>query len=107
MDASTKPRPRAAYRRSTSMARFRRDKVARYARENSATREMPIIFVTAMHETEDAQLRGYGAGAVDFLFKPLNSYVLRSKVRVFLDLYRSRHRLAQEIEARQAALAEL
>jgi len=60
--------------------------VARYARENPQTRDVPIIFVTAMHESEENTLRGYGAGAVDFLFKPVNSYVLRSKVQVFLDL---------------------
>jgi signal transduction histidine kinase len=62
--------------------------VARYARENPATRDVPIIFLTATHETEEGVLRGYGSGAVDFLFKPLNPLILRSKVRVFLDLRR-------------------
>ena len=47
----------------------------------------PIIFLTAMHETEENVLRGYGSGAVDFLFKPINPSILRSKVRVFLELY--------------------
>src|SRR5436190_6832052 len=55
--------------------------VARLARENPATRDVPIIFVTAMIETEANMLRGYGSGAVDLLFKPVNAHVLRSKVQ--------------------------
>ncbi|HEY4187029.1 MAG TPA: response regulator [Polyangia bacterium] len=81
--------------------------VARYARENSATREVPIIFITAMHETPENVLRGYGSGAFDFLFKPINSDVLRSKVQVFLDLYQSQKRLKDEVEAHRGTLAEL
>src|SRR5689334_4370395 len=57
--------------------------VAKYARENPQTRSVPIIFLTAMHGSEDSMLRGYGTGAVDFLMKPINAHVLRAKVRVF------------------------
>jgi signal transduction histidine kinase len=81
--------------------------VARLARENSATRDVPIIFVTAMHETERTVLRGYGTGAVDFLFKPINPHILLSKVRVFLELYMNRLGLAEEVEAHKRTLAEL
>ena len=81
--------------------------VARHARENPATQEVPIIFLTAMHDNEDCVLRGYGSGAVDFLLKPVNSYVLRAKVRIFLDLYLSRRALAQEVDAHRRTLAEL
>ena len=81
--------------------------VARYSREHPATREVPIIFVTGMHETEENLLRGYGTGAVDLLFKPVNSRILRSKVQVFLDLYLGRRKLAAEIEAHEKTLAEL
>ncbi len=66
--------------------------VARYARDNPKTRDVPIIFVTALRENEDHLLQGYGSGAVDFLFKPINPYVLRSKVQVFLDLHLSHER---------------
>jgi signal transduction histidine kinase len=81
--------------------------VARLARENSATRDVPIIFVTAMHETARTVLRGYGTGAVDFLFKPINPHILLSKVRVFLELYMNRLVLAEEVEAHKRTLAEL
>jgi signal transduction histidine kinase len=81
--------------------------VARLARENPLTRNVPIIFVSALHETEESLLLGYGSGAVDFLFKPVNPQVLRSKVQVFLDLYVSRRGLADEIIAHKSTLAEL
>jgi signal transduction histidine kinase len=71
--------------------------VARYARNNPSTREVPIIFLTALYQTEENVLRGYGSGAVDFLVKPFNQTVLRSKVRVFLDLHLARLRLADTL----------
>jgi len=60
-----------------------------------------------MHETEQNVLAGYGAGAIDVLFKPVNPEVLLSKVQVFLDLYRSKRRLADEIEAHKDTMREL
>jgi two-component system, sensor histidine kinase len=81
--------------------------VARYARDNPQTRDVPIIFLTAAHQSETGLLRGYGSGAVDYLHKPLNPRVLRGKVAVFLELDRSRQRLAATMadldEARVAA----
>jgi two-component system sensor histidine kinase/response regulator len=81
--------------------------VARLARDNPATREIPIIFVTAMYPTEESAMRGYGTGAFDFLFKPINSGILRAKVKVFLDLFLSRRRLREEIAAHKETLREL
>ncbi len=81
--------------------------VARYARDNPVTRDVPIVFVTATHETKESVFRGYDAGAFDLLFKPIDPYVLRSKVQVFLDLYLGRQRLRQEIEAHRQTLAEV
>jgi two-component system, NtrC family, sensor kinase len=69
--------------------------VARLARMSHATRDIPIIFLTASPDAEQHVGRAYGSGAFDFLLKPLDSHVLRSKVRVFLELYRGRQRLAQ------------
>ena len=81
--------------------------VARHARMNPATREIPIIFLTATHNSEENVLRGYGSGAVDFLFKPIDRDVLRSKVRVFLELYAGRQQLARKnVELRALAEAE-
>jgi len=84
--------------------------VAQHARQNPATRDVPIIFVTAMHNTEATALRGYGSGAVDFLFKPVDPEILRSKVRVFLELYAGRRLLRAanlKLEARNSQLATL
>ncbi|HVY40689.1 MAG TPA: response regulator [Polyangia bacterium] len=81
--------------------------VAQHARANPDTRQVPIIFVTATHETKESVLRGYDAGAFDLLFKPIDPYVLRSKVQIFLELYLSRRQLRAEIEARQQALEEV
>jgi signal transduction histidine kinase len=81
--------------------------VARLARENRTTRDIPIVFVTAMRETEASLLEGYGSGAIDFLFKPIDAQILRSKVRVFLALEEGRQRLLNEIEAHKRTLADL
>lgn len=67
--------------------------VARHARSNAATRDVPIIFLTASDSTDENIARGYGSGAVDYLIKPVNAAVLRSKLRVFLELYKGRREL--------------
>jgi two-component system, NtrC family, sensor kinase len=68
--------------------------VAQHARMNPKTRDVPIIFLTAALESGDHLKRGYGSGAVDFLFKPIDPAMLLGKVRVFLELYSSRQKLA-------------
>lgn len=83
--------------------------VARLARDNLRTRELPIIFLTAL-DTGDAAARGYGSGAVDFLFKPLDPVMLLGKVRVFLELYSGRQKLAfanQELARKNSELSAL
>jgi two-component system NtrC family sensor kinase len=81
--------------------------VAAYARQNPATREVPIIFLTATHNDERNVLRGYGSGAVDFLFKPISAPILRSKVRVFLELYAGRRQTIDAMERLERAYREL
>jgi signal transduction histidine kinase len=81
--------------------------VAKLARGNPRGREVPIIFVTAMLETSENIFAGYSSGAVDVLFKPIEPQILLSKVRIFLDLYRSKQRLASEVAAHERTLAEL
>ena len=73
-------------------------------RQNPRFKNTPILFVTAGDKTEAKQIEGYAAGAVDFLFKPLVSGILRSKVRVFLELYRKTEQLrVQAVLAEEAA----
>jgi CheY-like chemotaxis protein len=82
--------------------------VARHVRMHAATRQLPIIFMTAASPDANDDLRlGYDAGAVDFLFKPINRQVLRSKVRVFLELYCSRRELADANQRLEQANARL
>jgi two-component system, sensor histidine kinase and response regulator len=81
--------------------------VARLSRENPMVRETPIVFVTAMHDNRTNVWRGYEAGAFDVLFKPVDSYVLRSKVQLFLNLFVGRRSLRSEIAAHKDTLAEL
>ncbi len=80
--------------------------LAELMRGTLRTREVPIIFVTAGAKDRLRTFQGYGAGAVDFLFKPLELPVLRQKVDVFLRLYRQRRELAETVAALQASAAE-
>ena len=63
-------------------------------RSDSATRDVPIIFLSAVHSTDPDVFRGYASGAVDFITKPFNPEVLLSKVRVFLALHAQKTELA-------------
>jgi diguanylate cyclase (GGDEF) domain len=61
-------------------------------------RDTPVIFITAAYTEDLDRLRGYDFGAVDYLAKPVDDRVLRSKVRVFLELYRTRQKLQRALE---------
>jgi phosphoserine phosphatase RsbU/P len=67
-------------------------------RQRDRTRHIPIIFLTAYERTDTDMFRGYSVGAVDFLFKPIVPEVLRSKVRVFVELHWSREQVRQQAE---------
>jgi signal transduction histidine kinase len=71
------------------------------ARERS--RSIPIIFLTAISKEEAYVVRGYEAGAVDYLAKPFNPDVLRSKVAVFVELHHRREQLRRQEHALRAA----
>jgi PAS domain S-box-containing protein len=58
----------------------------------------PILFVTAINKDERYVYRGYEAGAVDYIFKPFEPQILRSKVNVFLDLFRKNQQLKEQTE---------
>lgn len=75
-------------------------------RERERSRHTPIVFLTA-HKEEEHVFRGYYAGAVDFLYKPINPEVLRSKVSVFVDLSLKTEMLRNQAQMLQLRNAEL
>ncbi|HVR82577.1 MAG TPA: diguanylate cyclase [Luteimonas sp.] len=72
--------------------------VAQLLAENDNARGTPIIFVTAAYANDVQRLRGYDSGAVDYIEKPINEPILLSKVRVFLELCRSKAQLKSALE---------
>jgi PAS domain S-box-containing protein len=80
--------------------------LARMIKQRSRTRHVPILFLTA-HLLDDADvLQGYGAGAVDYLMKPVNPAILCSKIDVFVDLFRKTHALAEVNDKLQQEIVE-
>ncbi|KRE09704.1 histidine kinase [Bosea sp. Root381] len=70
--------------------------LAELMRGNERTRRIPIIFVTAGSADRQRRFRGYEAGAVDFMQKPIEPDILRSKADVFFELYRQRQQIAAQ-----------
>jgi two-component system, sensor histidine kinase and response regulator len=79
--------------------------LAELMRGSARTSHVPIIFVTAEPHDHTRQFRGYEAGAVDFLSKPIEPRVLRSKLDVFVKLFRQQLELTRQVERLQEALA--
>lgn len=83
--------------------------LAELMRGNERSRRVPIIFVTAGTADGARRFRGYEAGAVDFIQKPIEPDIMRSKVEVFVELYLQRKLLAvqrDELAVHAAALEE-
>jgi signal transduction histidine kinase len=74
---------------------------ARLMREQPRTRHTPIIFLTAAYEDMPSMFRGYEAGAVDYIVKPLIPEVLKSKISVFVELHNKNAVLTREIAERK------
>lgn len=72
-------------------------------KERERSKSVPIIFVTASSYDLDRVFRGYEVGAVDYLFKPVEPFAVRSKVSVFVELFRQR----KEIERQATRLREV
>ena len=82
---------------------------AAHIKRRAGMQDVPIIFLTAADLDQELTFRSYAAGAVDFITKPFDPRVLRSKVAVFVDLYllKARElRAAAELSARLAAVEE-
>jgi len=83
--------------------------LAELMRGNERTRGVPIIFVTAGSADLHRRFSGYEAGAVDFIFKPIEADILRSKADVFFELYRQRQQIVaqrDELHTQAEALKE-
>ncbi|HEX8561067.1 MAG TPA: response regulator [Pyrinomonadaceae bacterium] len=80
---------------------------AALAREREQSRHTPIIFLTAINQSEAQVFKGYSSGAVDYIFKPFVPEVLRAKVSVFVDLYRSAQEVRRQAELLRQANREL
>jgi CheY-like chemotaxis protein len=84
---------------------------AAHIKRRERTRDVPIIFLTAVHPDAEHAFQGYSAGAVDYVSKPFDPWVLRAKVAVFVDLYHKRRQLQEQASLlrgrlKEAALAE-
>jgi PAS domain S-box-containing protein len=79
---------------------------AELMRANPKTRRLPIIFVTAAMKDTEHEFKGYEAGAIDYLLKPVEPTIFRSKVRGFCDLYRQRRRIERREQQLELLVAE-
>ncbi|MGV8917021.1 MAG: hybrid sensor histidine kinase/response regulator [Pseudomonas sp.] len=72
--------------------------LAELMRGTEKTKSIPIVFVSAAGREMNYAFKGYESGAVDFLHKPLDIHAVKSKVNVFVDLYRQRKAMKQQVE---------
>lgn len=80
--------------------------LAEMMRGTEKTKNIPIVFVSAAGRELNYAFQGYESGAVDFLHKPLDTLAVKSKVTVFVDLYRQRKALRQQLDALERARQE-
>lgn len=81
--------------------------LAELMRGTERTRQIPIIFVSAAGRELNYAFKGYESGAVDFLQKPLDPHVVRSKVSIFVELHANRRALVREVERQRALVDDL
>ena len=80
--------------------------LAELMRGTKKTKNIPIIFVTATAQDQSFLFKGYESGAVDFLLKPLNTHTVKSKVNIFIELYRQRKELETLLVDREKSARE-
>lgn len=81
--------------------------VAEILRSNEKTQHLPIIFVTAINKEQRHVFKGYGLGAVDYLFKPVEPEILKGKVKVFVDLHRKKRSLEETTTQLELTVSQL
>src|SRR5688572_17656221 len=79
---------------------------AQIIRQREQTKRIPIVFLSAVNKEKEHLMRGYAMGAVDYVFKPVEPVVLRSKVAVFVDLYEMTREIQRKAEQEQRLLDE-
>ena len=79
---------------------------AQIIRTRDQTKGIPIVFLSAVNKEAEHLLRGYSMGAVDYVFKPVDPIILRSKVSVFVDLFEKTKEIERKAEQEQALLDE-
>ena len=80
---------------------------AEVIRERERTKDLPILFLTAMSRDDEHRLRGFAAGGMDYIFKPVDPEVLRAKVSVFVRLYAADRDLRRQQKELRRQAAEL
>jgi CheY-like chemotaxis protein len=79
---------------------------AAHIKRRPRTRDVPIIFLTARNAEPDYAFRSYSAGAVDYIAKPFDPWVLRAKVSVFIDLHTKNRQLSDQATMLRAQLGD-
>jgi CheY-like chemotaxis protein len=79
---------------------------AELIRQRRRNRDVPIVFLTAVFRDEAHIFKAYSAGAVDVVFKPVDPFILRSKVQVLVDLHIKTLELEQQSESRRVLIEE-
>jgi CheY-like chemotaxis protein len=79
---------------------------AQIIRTRDQTKGIPIVFLSAVNKEAEHLLRGYSMGAVDYVFKPVDPIILRSKVSVFVDLFEKTKEIEFKAQQEQALLDE-
>src|SRR3954447_3833430 len=77
---------------------------AEIIRGRDQTKGIPIVFLSAVNKEAEHQLRGYSMGAVDYVFKPVDPIILRSKVAVFVELFEKSKEVERKARHEQALL---
>lgn len=80
---------------------------AELLRSRKKTKQIPIIFITAISKEDRYVFKGYESGAVDYLFKPIDPHILKCKVKIFLDLYNQKRALERTTEEFQQIVKQL
>ncbi|MBC7741157.1 MAG: response regulator [Bdellovibrionaceae bacterium] len=81
--------------------------LAELMRGSKKTKDIPIIFVTATAKEQSFAFKGYESGAVDFLLKPLDTQAVRSKVNIFIELFRQKNELKEQLNTITTLLVNL